>query len=79
MEASPELKSWIPEHATGAAVVLEPAAPRRRTGTTRVVIEDGLNPFERLSPDGRKRLLVRVLCGLVAYDTADVDANRLAG
>ena len=79
MDASPELEAWVPEHAIGAAVVLEPATPRRRSGTTRVVIEDGLNPFERLSTDGRKRLLVRVLCGLVAYDTTDVDANRLAG
>jgi len=79
MEASPELERWIPEHAIGVDVVVAPTAPRRRAGTTRVVIEDGLNPFERLTPDGRKRLLVQVLCGLVAYDTTDVDASRLAG
>ncbi len=52
----------------------------RRAGTTRVVLEGDLNPFERLGPDERKRLLVRVLCGLVAYDAEEeAAADRLAG
>ena len=59
-------------------------APERTT--TRVVLDRGLNPFERLSPIERRRLMVRVLCGLVAYDevdepadTTEVGPERLAG
>ena len=33
-----------------------------------MVVDRDLNPFERLSPIERRRLMVRVLCGLVAYD-----------
>jgi len=54
--------------------------------TTRVVLDRGLNPFEQLSPIERRRLMVRVLCGLVAYDDVDdaadltpEHAERLAG
>jgi hypothetical protein len=43
-------------------------APERARSTTRVVVDRDLNPFDRLSPIERRRLMVRVLCGLVAYD-----------
>ena len=43
-------------------------ADDRHRSTTRVVVDRDLNPFERLSPIERRRLMVRVLCGLVAYD-----------
>jgi hypothetical protein len=80
MDAPTHDRGWIPEHASGDVVVLDASEPRRkRVGTTRVVLEDDLNPFERLSPTARKRLLVRVLCGLVVYDTADAVTDRLAG
>jgi hypothetical protein len=35
---------------------------------TRIVLDSGASPFDRLDPDARRRLLVRVLCELVAYD-----------
>jgi len=43
-------------------------APDRARSTTRVVVDRDLNPFERLPPIERRRLMVRVLCGLVAYE-----------
>jgi len=46
-------------------------APDRARSTTRVVVDRDLNPFDRLSPLERRRLMVRVLCGLVAYDAPD--------
>jgi len=54
------------------------SAPR---STTRVVIDRQLNPFEAMTPDERKLLIVRVLCGLVAYDSdpAVAPSERLAG
>jgi hypothetical protein len=45
---------------------------------TRIVLERDLSPLDRLSADQRRRLLVRVLCGLVAYDDGPT-ADRLAG
>ena len=60
-----------------AVVNLAAAAPR-----TRVVLDRRLDPFERLTPDQRRRLLVRVLCELVAYDeepAPDALDHRLAG
>jgi len=45
---------------------------------TRIVLDGDLSPFDRLDADERRRLLVRVLCGLVAYDDAPAPA-RLAG
>ena len=60
---------WAPAHVEADGLVLAlPAERPPRVGTTRVVLESELNPFERLGDDERKRLLVRVLCGLVAYD-----------
>ena len=75
--------AWIPEHACGEVAVMDPPLPRpKRVGTTRIVLDEELNPFERLDPGERKRLLVRVLCGLVAYDAEDAEdagTDRLAG
>jgi len=45
---------------------------------TRIVLDGDLSPLDRLDQDERRRLLVRVLCGLVAYDDHPNDA-RLAG
>jgi hypothetical protein len=59
------------------ADVIALAAPAGRA-TTRVVLDSGLNPFEQMAPDQRKRLIVRVLCGLVAYDSEPA-RERLAG
>jgi hypothetical protein len=52
--------------------------------TTRVVLDRHVNPFERLTPTEQRRLLVRVLCELVAYDEPDAVTDssrdeRLAG
>jgi hypothetical protein len=51
--------------------------------TTRVVLDQHLNPFEQLTAPERRRLLVRVLCELVAYDDSSVEGasveERLAG
>ncbi len=46
---------------------------------TRVTLERDLSPFDRLAADDRKRLLVRVLCELVAYEPPDAAPHRLAG
>ncbi len=79
--------SGWPRCPIGAEVAVEtpgtpldrPGADRpRRAGTTRVVLPGDLDPFQRLTPPERTRLLVRVLCELVAYG-ADEDADaRLA-
>jgi hypothetical protein len=45
---------------------------------TRIVLERDLSPLDRLDETERRRLLVRVLCGLVAYD-APTSSKRLAG
>ena len=58
-----------------------------RARTTRVVLDRHVNPFEQLTAPQRRRLLVRVLCELVAYDdpaldqssTGALDDQRLAG
>jgi len=52
-----------------------PVRPER----TRVVLERDLSPFERLGDDERRRLLVRVLCELVAYEVPEPAEHRLAG
>jgi hypothetical protein len=48
---------------TGDAEVIDLSRAR-----TRIVLESGASPFDRLDPDAQRRLLVRVLCELVAYD-----------
>jgi hypothetical protein len=45
---------------------------------TRIVLDRDLSLLERLDGDERRRLLVRVLCGLVAYEDEPAPA-RLAG
>jgi hypothetical protein len=77
----PTTPTWSPRHAEPEVVTLTPQPDRTRlVGTTRVVLESEQNPFERLSPDARKRLLVRVLCSLVAYDASEPEVtDRLAG
>ena len=37
------------------------------TSGTRIVLQRAPDPFQHLDDDERRRLLVRVLCGLVAY------------
>jgi hypothetical protein len=46
---------------------------------TRIVLERDLGPLDQLSPDARRRLLIRVLCGLVAYDDPEASTHSLAG
>jgi hypothetical protein len=58
--------------------VIDPGAAAP-TPTTRVVLERNLSPFDRLEPSDKRRLLVRVLCELVAYDTTDEAPEQLAG
>ncbi len=73
--------SYRPAHAEpGGQLIDLGAAPK--PATTRVVLERDLSPFDRLAPDARRRLLVRVLCELVAYDAPPEAAQateRLAG
>jgi hypothetical protein len=45
---------------------------------TRIVLDRDLSLLDRLGDDERRRLLVRVLCGLVAYEDEPAGA-RLAG
>jgi hypothetical protein len=40
-------------------------------------VERDLNPFERLDKPERMRLMIRVLCELVAFDEVDEDGNPL--
>jgi hypothetical protein len=75
--ADPNHPTYRPAHADAAADVIELGTPTPQT--TRVVLERDLSPFDRLAPDARRRLLVRVLCELVAYDAPEEPAARLAG
>ncbi len=47
----------------------------REGPTTRIRVERGHNPFESMPPAERMRLIVRVLCELVAYDELEPDAT----
>jgi hypothetical protein len=67
-----------PAHAPRSADIIDLGAADPPT-TTRVVLERDLSPFDRLGTDERRCLLVRVLCGLVAYDAPEEPARRLAG
>lgn len=44
--------------------------------TTRVRVERDDNPFAALAPPERMRLIIRVLCELVAYDELDAAEER---
>ena len=73
----PSQPDTTPIEAVVTLAAAKAAAPR-----TRVVLERRLDPFERLTPDQRRRLLVRVLCELVAYDEEPAAVTldrRLAG
>ena len=57
-----------------AASPLPPPAPvidLREEPTTRVRVARDDNPFTALAPPERMRLIIRVLCELVAYDELD--------
>ncbi len=77
----PPVDPYRPTHADEATTPagLNAVPPR---ATTRVVLERDLSPFDQLDPGARRRLLVRVLCELVAYDAPEEPAvapERLAG
>jgi hypothetical protein len=61
------------ESFAGAAVAPEPASTTGAEGRDQVIdlttirIDRGVDPLTTLSPEERMRLLVRVLCELVAY------------
>lgn len=58
---------------TATPAVIELRADAHRT---RVRLEDDPDPFATLSVEARVRLLVRVLCELVAYDARPAGAER---
>jgi len=61
--------------ATNGAEVID----LRETGTTRVRVSNNTNPFGALSKQERMRLIVRVLCEIVAYgELEDGDADAAA-
>ena len=70
--------TYHPAHAVRSAAVIDLGAADPPT-TTRVVLDRDLSPIDRLGTDERRRLLVRVLCELVAYDPPEESAHRLAG
>jgi hypothetical protein len=75
--APPETAREVTPARSGADVVdLGPTV-----SATRVVLDRDLGPLDRLSADDKRRLLVRVLCGLVAYDEepAEPSSPRMAG
>jgi hypothetical protein len=55
-----------PAHAPGTSVI-----DLREGPTTRVRVARDDNPFSAMAPAERMRLIIRVLCELVAYDELD--------
>lgn len=49
-----------------------------RPDTETVRLDGPLNPFDRLSHEERVRLIVRVLCELVAYDAPEDEQAELS-
>lgn len=49
-----------------------------RKGTAKVKIDRGQNPLAAMSEDERMRLIIRVLCELVAYGDADGEHHAAA-
>jgi hypothetical protein len=78
IEPATEDSTYRPAHARRTADILDLGAADPPP-TTRVVLDRDLSPFDRLGTDERRRLLVRVLCELVAYDPPEESAHRLAG
>ena len=50
----------------------------RDAPATRVRVERDNNPFSRLSKPERMKLIIRVLCEIVAYGETDEDTDLLA-
>ena len=63
------------ETPTGSIV---PVIDLREGPTTRVRVQRDDNPFTALAPPERMRLIIRVLCELVAYDELDAGEERRA-
>ena len=53
-----------------------PVIDLRDGPTTRVRVQRDDNPFTALAPPERMRLIIRVLCELVAYDELDAADDR---
>jgi hypothetical protein len=53
-----------------------PVIDLREGPTTRVRVQRDDNPFAALAPPERMRLIIRVLCELVAYDELDAAEER---
>jgi hypothetical protein len=53
-----------------------PVIDLRDGPTTRVRVQRDDNPFTSLAPPERMRLIIRVLCELVAYDEIDAAEER---
>lgn len=55
---------------------IDPVIDLRDGPTTRVRFQRDANPFTALAPPERMRLIIRVLCELVAYDELDAVEER---
>jgi len=55
--------------------VADPVIDLREAPTTRVRVRRDDNPFLALSPPERMKLIIRVLCEIVAYGEIDDEAN----
>lgn len=53
------------------ASTTRPVIDLREASTTRVRVSRDDNPFEALSPSERMKLIIRVLCEIVAYGEVD--------
>ena len=58
---------------SGPAAGPPPVIDLRETPTTRVRVSRDSNPFASLSPAERMKLIIRVLCEIVAYGEIDDD------
>ena len=61
----------LPPTAAPASSLPAPVIDLREGPTTRVRVARDDNPFTALAPPERMRLIIRVLCELVAYDELD--------
>jgi len=60
---------------TNGTKVADPVIDLREAPTTRVRVRRDDNPFLALSPPERMKLIIRVLCEIVAYGEIDDEAN----
>ena len=63
----------LPPTAASPTPLPAPVIDLREGPTTRVRVARDSNPFTALAPPERMRLIIRVLCELVAYDELDTD------